>query len=133
MRGLVSAFGRLADIIIQEKCPWASNMACPFTPSPHGLCFSPSWVWSYTESKSQVPTISSLSDFCWPSASLGGRAIPRHRNAKVVIVSVVRRFIVFIVFWSILSGGLGWLSHDDLLREFSESQGAQGTPLVKGL
>jgi hypothetical protein len=23
-------------------------------------------------------------------------------------------------------GGLGWLSHDDLLREFSESQGAQG-------
>jgi len=39
-------------------------MACPFTPSPHGLCFSPSWVWSYTDSNSQVPTISSLSDFC---------------------------------------------------------------------
>src|ERR1700758_689141 len=39
-------------------------MACPFTPSPHGLCFSPSWVWSYTETNSQVPTISSLSDFC---------------------------------------------------------------------
>src|ERR1700737_1551376 len=39
-------------------------MACPFTPSPHGLCFTPSAVWSYTDSNIQVPTISSLSDFC---------------------------------------------------------------------
>src|ERR1700730_16411597 len=43
-------------------------MACPFTPSPHGLCFTPSAVWSYTDSNIQVPTISSLSDFCcWPN------------------------------------------------------------------
>ena len=54
---------------------------------------------SYIESSDQVPTISSLSDFCWPSASLGGRAIPRHRNAKAVNVSVVCRFIVFISLW----------------------------------
>src|ERR1700730_4777644 len=69
-------------------------MAWPFTPSPHGLCFTPSSVWSYTDYNIQVPTISSLRVFCWPSASLGRRAIPRQRNAIVVIVSVVRRFII---------------------------------------
>src|SRR4029077_6509776 len=44
-------------------------MASPFTPSPHGSCFTPSSVWSYTESNIQGPTISSLRVFCWPSVA----------------------------------------------------------------
>src|ERR1700756_1971678 len=64
-------------------------MACPFTPSPHGLCFSPSWVWSYTETNSQVPTISSLSDFCcW--ARVGKAELianPTRASSKRIFIS----------------------------------------------
>jgi hypothetical protein len=103
VRGLVpSDFGRLAAIICQEKWPFSSYIAIPLTPGPHGSCFTPSSVWSYTDSNIQVPTISSLRVFCWPSASLGRRAIPRQRTAIVVIASVVCRFIVFIVLWFVL-------------------------------
>jgi hypothetical protein len=105
VRGLVlvpSDFGPLAAIICQEKWPFSSNMAIPLTPGPHGSCFMPSSVWSYTDSDIQVPTISFLRVFCWPSASLGRKAIPRQRNVIVVIVSVLCRFIVFIVLSSVL-------------------------------
>src|SRR5450755_1012744 len=45
--------------------------------------------------------ICSFSVFCWLSASLGGRAIPRPRNVKAVNLSVVRRFTKFICLRSI--------------------------------
>jgi hypothetical protein len=65
----------------------------PFDARTPRIVLLPSCVWSYTESNNQVPTMSSLSVFCWPTASLAGRTIPRHRTAKVVIVSVVNGFI----------------------------------------
>jgi hypothetical protein len=135
VRGLVpSDFGRLAAIICQDVWPFSSNIAIPLTPGPHGSCFYAVLGWSYTESNIQVPTRSSLRVFCWPSASLGGRAIPRHRNAKAVMVSVVRRFIVFIVLWSVFRylfvayrPASGFLR----LQETSVSRGSEGMPLVK--
>src|SRR6516225_4552961 len=84
-------------------------MACPFAPSPHGLCFSPSWVWSYTDSNSEVPMISSLSDFCcW--AKVGKAKL----IANPTKASIERIFIIF-------QGVLGWFVVDDVLRDFPTS------------
>ena len=82
-----------ADIICQENQPLALYMAIPLTPGPHGFVFLPSWYWSYTESNSQVPTMSSLSVFCCATALLASKAIPTHRKASVFPMRVVNNFI----------------------------------------
>jgi hypothetical protein len=72
--------------------------------------------------------------FCWPNALLGGRAIPSQRSAIVVMVSVVRRFIVFIVLSSVFRylfvayrPAGGFLS----LQETSVSRGVRRDASVK--
>src|SRR5438105_3067351 len=90
-------------------------MACPFTPSPHGLCFTPSAVWSYTDSNIQVPTISSLSDFCcW--AKLGKPKL----IANPTRATIKRIFIVS-------SRGLGWFVVEGPAAGFLVSEGARGS------
>jgi hypothetical protein len=114
-----SDFGRSAAMIWKENRPLPSNMTTPLPLGPHRWCFVPSSVWSYTESNSQVPTISSLSVFCWPSASAErkGNSEAQERQSGHsecgTLVHCVHRFMVrFPVFVC---------RPNDLLRDFSGS------------
>src|SRR6516162_1938394 len=94
VRSVDAILGRSGRANITKKRPLASKLAMPFGLAPKSCCLVPSLLACSQDTRVQVPTSWSLTDFVWARALLGGSARP---NAVIIeIFSASRRFIVLL-------------------------------------